>query len=117
MARDTDVVSLRVDPDTRALLQRRANERGSSLAAFLREIAEDSVGTASHFHRWAQDVERTRDGVRCISETEELLALAPGLENLIGDFEAGLDELLNAVIEEGGLEDDYEAEAGDDDDE
>ena len=114
---ETKVVSLRVDPETRDLLQERADREGLSLAAFLYRLAEKAIGPSTHFELWAADIEKVIDLLAEIGETATLLALGPPkLELNIIQMGGDLDELLQAIVEEGGLEEDYE-EVDEDEDE
>ena len=118
MTAKTEVISLRVEPETRVLLQKRADREGMSLSAFVETLAENGVGPSTQFEMWADDVEKMLDLLADIGATEELLELGPrSLERNVVQIGGDLDELLSAIVEAGGLGEDDEDEDEDGDDE
>lgn len=99
MARETEVVALRVEPGTRTLLERAADERGLSLAALLRDLAETSVGVPTQFDRWTAEVNQALDSLAFIRDTEGLATLVPKVEDKVLALEGDLEELLDAIEE------------------
>lgn len=107
MPKETEVVSLRVHPETRALLEKLAKQRGFSLAALLQDLAEGSVSPPTQLDFWAEEVEQILEGLGSIRDTEALLELGPRkLEDKVLDLETDLEDLLDAIEEERKEEED-----------